>query len=128
VDKNYTYHVDRSKFDVMLLCRAEELSATVCEVRRVLLVKFTENGRPYIAKIVSDKQSFETTAPLIVHASGRRTLLGHQIKLKVTDPVFDQYAIHTWFEGFDRVALTGEKKDSVVEQNPDHLGTNSWVI
>ena len=42
---------------------------------------------------------------MVVDASGRHTLLGNQLKLKVKDPVFDQYAIHTWFDGFDRRAL-----------------------
>jgi len=29
------------------------------------------------------------------------------MKLKVKDPVFDQYAIHTWFDGFDRASCGG---------------------
>jgi len=39
---------------------------------------------------------------MVVDASGRRTVLGNQLKLKVKDPVFDQYAIHTWFDQYDR--------------------------
>jgi FADH2 O2-dependent halogenase len=42
---------------------------------------------------------------MVVDASGRRTVLGNQLKVRVTDPVFDQYAIHTWFDNFDRAAL-----------------------
>src|SRR5690606_1103079 len=44
-------------------------------------------------------------ARMVVDASGRRTLLGNQLKLKVSDPVFNQYAIHTWFDDFDRTRL-----------------------
>ncbi len=39
---------------------------------------------------------------MVVDASGRQTLLGNQLRWRLKDPVFDQYAIHTWFEGFDR--------------------------
>jgi FADH2 O2-dependent halogenase len=39
---------------------------------------------------------------MVVDASGRKTLLGNQLKLRIQDPVFDQYALHTWFEGYDR--------------------------
>ena len=42
---------------------------------------------------------------VVLDASGRQTLLGNQLKLKRPDPVFDQYALHTWFEGYDRRAL-----------------------
>ena len=46
-----------------------------------------------------------TTVKMLVDASGRRTLIGNQMKWRIRDPLFDQYAIHTWFEDFDRSAL-----------------------
>jgi FADH2 O2-dependent halogenase len=51
----------------------------------------------------------------VADASGRHTLLGRQLKTKVMDPVFGQYAIHTWFEGLDRVAAAPypDKKDYI---------------
>jgi FADH2 O2-dependent halogenase len=45
------------------------------------------------------------TAKMVIDASGRQTTLGKQLKMKVPDPVFNQYAVHTWFEGLDRGAL-----------------------
>jgi FADH2 O2-dependent halogenase len=48
------------------------------------------------------KREMGSRVRLVIDASGRKTLLGNQLKLKVNDPVFDQYAIHTWFEGMDR--------------------------
>ena len=39
---------------------------------------------------------------MVIDSSGRNTFLGTQMKLKIKDPVFDQYAIHTWFDGYDR--------------------------
>jgi FADH2 O2-dependent halogenase len=56
-----------------------------------------------------------TRVKMVVDASGRQTMLGIQEKLKVRDPVFDQYAIHSWFEGYDRSCLapTKDKTDYI---------------
>jgi flavin-dependent dehydrogenase len=124
-DRNYTYHVDRGKFDLMLLRHAEELGAAVHEGTRVQSIKFSDNGGLHTVKSVKDDRSSEIQARLVVDASGRRTLLGNQLKLKVTDPVFDQYAIHTWFEGFDREVVSGKKRDFIfIHFLPV---TNSWI-
>jgi flavin-dependent dehydrogenase len=48
----------------------------------------------------------------VVDASGRGTFLGRQLKLKVNDPVFNQYAIHTWFDNLDRTALAVNKEQA----------------
>jgi FADH2 O2-dependent halogenase len=64
---------------------------------------------------------------MVVDASGRQTLLGNQLKLRIPDPVFDQCAIHTWFEGYDRATLARH------ELHNDYIFihflpiTNSWV-
>ena len=39
---------------------------------------------------------------MVVDASGRSTLLGNQLKLKVNDPIFDQFAVHAWYKDVDR--------------------------
>jgi 1H-pyrrole-2-carbonyl-[peptidyl-carrier protein] chlorinase len=46
-----------------------------------------------------------TSCRIIVDASGRKTIMGNQMKWRIQDPVFDQYAIHTWFEGYNRLAM-----------------------
>ena len=114
VNKNYTYHVDRGKFDLMLLQHAHKLGAEVYEGVKVnavdfgpreQVVRFTmgSNGRERNAKEMS------VSARMVVDASGRNTFLGNQLKLKVQDTVFDQYAIHTWFDNYDRKVFS--KKD-----------------
>ena len=35
-------------------------------------------------------------------ASGRNTILGTQLKLKKKDPLFNQFAVHGWYEGVKR--------------------------
>jgi FADH2 O2-dependent halogenase len=54
------------------------------------------------------RRDCSTTCRIVIDASGRRTLLGNQMKWKVMDPVFDQYALHAWFEGYDRTAVAND--------------------
>ncbi len=104
VDRNYTFHVDRGKFDLMLLQHAHNLGATIYEGVQVQQVDFSEPDHPRICFSIAN-QTMSTTVRMVADASGRRTLLGNQLKLRVQDSIFDQYAIHTWFDGYDRSAL-----------------------
>ncbi|SDG35066.1 FADH2 O2-dependent halogenase [Sinosporangium album] len=107
VDRDYTFHVDRSKFDAILLRHAGEQGAKVFTGVRVLNVDFDD---PQVTRLTCRLASREVefTSRMVVDASGRQTLLGRQLKVKVADPVFDQYALHTWFEGLDREAIAGD--------------------
>jgi len=125
VNKNYTFHVDRGKFDLMLLQHAHKLGATVYSGVKVAGVDFSVE-RPSVRFKVGRKE-MAVNVKMVVDASGRQTLLGNQLKLKVKDPVFEQFAIHTWFNNYDR---------SVVAKSSEHLDyiyvhflptTNSWV-
>jgi flavin-dependent dehydrogenase len=107
VDRNYTYHVDRAKFDLLLLQHAHELGAAVHEGVRVTEVVLPEGDDP-VVKFSMGRKEMALSAHIVIDASGRHTLLGSQLKLKVKDPVFDQYAIHTWFDQFDRGAMAAK--------------------
>ena len=126
VDRNYTFHVDRGKFDQLLLQHAHKLGATVYEGVRVQDVDFSTPGHPVIHSLIGGQQ-VNTSVKLVVDASGRRTLLGNQLKLRIQDSVFDQYAIHTWFEDYNRKAMA--KDASQYEFIFIHFLplTNSWV-
>jgi len=108
VDQNYTYHVDRGKFDMLLLQHASQLGADVYEGVRVSGAEF--NGAATVNYKVAGREA-KTTCKIVVDASGRRTLLGNQLKLRIRDKVFDQFAIHTWFENYDRKSWN--KKESM---------------
>jgi FADH2 O2-dependent halogenase len=126
VNQPYTYHVDRGKFDLMLLQHAKELGATVYQGIRVREVDFTDPGHVELRYTVGQTE-VANRAHMVVDASGRQTLLGIQRGLKRRDPVFDQYAIHTWFENYDRsaVAKTKEQLDYIFIH---HLPiSNGWV-
>jgi len=104
VDRDYTYHVDRGKFDLILLKHAEQVGASVFTGVRVLGVNFDDPEQVTVNCRMGSRQ-VDFTAKMVIDASGRHTTLGKQLKMKVPDPVFNQYAVHTWFEGLDRGAL-----------------------
>jgi FADH2 O2-dependent halogenase len=100
--QDYTYHVDRSRFDQLLLQHAARLGSRVIEGARVVRVDLSEDSR--IVHIKSNGQSRPLRCNLVVDASGRSTVLGSQLRLKHHDALFDQFAVHNWFEGVDRGA------------------------
>src|SRR6185312_16387004 len=64
---------------------------------------------------------------MVADASGRQTMLGRQLGLLVKDQVFDQFAVHTWFKGYDRAS--GLKDPRLTDYIYVHFLpiTNSWV-
>lgn len=101
VNQDYTYHVDRSRFDLLLLKHAESLGSRVLQGVRVSEVDFVDG----VAKGVTaslEGRTVRIPAKLVVDASGRDTLLGRQLRLKRSDEHFDQYAVHAWFTGVRR--------------------------
>lgn len=108
VNRDFTYHVDRGQFDLILLKHAESLGAKVFSGVRVLNVDFgTDPGQVTLDCRMGD-HTVPRSARMVIDASGRQTMLGRQLRTKVPDPVFDQYAVHTWFEGLDRIALAAD--------------------
>jgi len=101
IEQEYTYHVDRSKFDLLLLKHAESLGSKIYQGLHVKEVVF-ENERATGVRLNIDGQEVEMNAKVVVDATGRDTLLGRQLNLKKKDPIFNQYAIHAWFENLDR--------------------------
>jgi len=125
VDKNYTYHVDRGKFDLMLLQHANKLGATVYDGVKVVSVDF--GPKEPVVRFTMGSQEMGVSCRMVVDASGRNTFLGNQLKLKVQDQVFDQYAIHSWFDGYDRKVFA--KRDTNLDYIYIHFLplSNTWI-
>jgi FADH2 O2-dependent halogenase len=101
IDRDHTYHVDRSKFDLLLLKHAESLGSEVHQGVHVKRVNFVDNQAVGVrAKFAG--QEIDIPAKIVVDASGRQTLLGRQLNLKQNDKIFNQYAVHAWFENVAR--------------------------
>lgn len=126
VDQNYTYHVDRGLFDNLLLHHAHRVGAKVYEGVAVKGADFSEPGHVTI-RYGMGRRDATTTVRMVVDASGRRTLLGNQMKWRIKDRIFDQYALHTWFDGYDRALGASDR------QFHDYIFvhflplTNSWI-
>ncbi|MCK9897083.1 NAD(P)/FAD-dependent oxidoreductase [Frankia sp. AgB32] len=112
VDREYTFHVDRGRFDKILLDHARDEGATVYENARVQQVDLDREDGLVLLTGRRDGHPFEASSRMVVDASGRHTMLGRQLKVKVPDPVFNQYALHTWFEGLDRRALASDPEQT----------------
>lgn len=108
VGMDYTYHVDRGKFDTLLLQQANKFGAEVYEGVRVRGVEF--GGDAPVVRFSMGRKDMSVSCKIVVDASGRHTLLGNQLKLKVNDPVFNQFAVHTWFDNYNRHSVRPETK------------------
>jgi len=127
VDQNYTYHVDRGKFDNLLLQHANGFGAEVFQGVAVRDVRLEAGELPQICFALGQRQ-VHCKVRVVVDCSGRRTFLGNRLKLRIKDPVFDQYAIHAWFEGYDRTAAMkkGSGKGDYIYVHFLPI-TNSWI-
>lgn len=101
IHQDYTYHVDRGMFDLTLLKQAQKLGSQVVQGVHVKRVIF-EGTKAVGVRVGLSKSEIDIPAKMVIDASGRSTVLGNQLKLKKKDPIFDQYAVHSWFTNVDR--------------------------
>jgi flavin-dependent dehydrogenase len=99
--RDYTYHVDRPKFDQMLLDHASELGSRVYQETQVDNVVM-EGDRIVGLEVRNNGRQRRIGASYVVDASGRGTFLGARFGLKRKDPLFNQFAIYAQFTGIDR--------------------------
>ena len=110
IHQDYTYHVDRAKFDLLLLKHAESLGSRVYSGVSVKEVLF-EEGQASGVRAEFNGKNISLDAKVVVDCTGRDTLLGRQLKLKQNDPIFDQYAVHAWYTDVDKGA--GRTRDYI---------------
>ena len=77
IDQDYTYHVDRAKFDLLLLKHAESLGSKVYQGVHVKQVLFDDDQACGV-RIGIGKNEIDLKCKLVVDASGRNALLGRQ--------------------------------------------------
>ena len=110
VHQDYTYHVDRSRFDLLLLGHAESLGSRVMQgvsVKDLLM----DGERVRGVQVEVEGQRVDLEAKIVVDASGRDTLIGRKLGFKQNDPIFDQFAVHAWYE--DVARGDGRSKDYI---------------
>ena len=111
VNQDYTYHLDRARFDNLMLKHAESKGSKVAQGVNVRDVVFNDEG--YACGVTGEVHGAPVSwdAKVVVDASGRDTLLGRKLGLKTKDPIFDQFAVHAWYEDVDRG--DGESQDYI---------------
>ncbi len=101
VEQGYTYHVDRSKFDLLLMKHAENLGCRIVQGVGVKEVAFDEGRAIGVHAGLPDQEVF-IPARVVVDAGGRSAKLGRQLGLRRDHPDLDQFALHAWFLDVDR--------------------------
>jgi FADH2 O2-dependent halogenase len=84
-----------------MLKHAEQNGSQVYQGVHVKQVLF-DDGRAVGVRASLGGKEVDLKSKFVVDATGRNTLIGNQLKLKVKDPIFDQYAVHAWFTGVNR--------------------------
>ena len=102
VEQGYTYHVDRSKFDMLLLKHAESLGCHIVQGATAREVLFDDDDFVTGVRVAVAGQEIDVPARIVVDAGGRGTKLGRQLGLRRDHPVLDQFALHAWFFDVDR--------------------------
>jgi FADH2 O2-dependent halogenase len=97
IQQAYTYHVDRSKLDLLMLKHAQNLGTEVYQGVSVKEILFDGDRACGVRARIAD-QEVDLKCRMLVDASGRQTVLGRQLGLKKNDPIFDQFAVHAWFD------------------------------
>jgi 1H-pyrrole-2-carbonyl-[peptidyl-carrier protein] chlorinase len=109
IHQDYTYHVDRKKFDLLLLKHAESMGTKVYQGISATKVLFDDKNFARGITIRVANQEIDVPARMVVDASGRSTVLGKQLKVKRNDPIFDQFAVHAWFENVDKGTMASSE-------------------
>ena len=97
INQDYTYHVDRARFDNELLKHAQTLGVRVIEGANVMRLNTDAEGRATGVRVRILDKELDFTARYVVDASGRRGLVGKQMGLWQKDQQFDQMAVYSWF-------------------------------
>jgi FADH2 O2-dependent halogenase len=100
--RDHTYHVDRARFDMLLMKHAEGVGCRILLGAKVENVLFDGDLRARGVRAVIGDESTELEARLVVDAAGRDTLIGRQLGLRDERTPLDQLALHAWFSGVDR--------------------------
>src|SRR6266540_278506 len=98
----FTFHVDRAHFDRMLLTRAREVGVDVRERHNVKDVIFDGSRATGVSYLDPVGQASTIEAPVVVDASGRRTLLATKLGRRYANPDLVKAAYYAHFEGAGR--------------------------
>lgn len=98
----YTYHVDRARFDTILLDRAREVGVEVCEGWSVDDVHFEGSRAAGFTVTAPDGATQRVDAGAVVDATGRACLLARRLGWRKPDPALNKLSYFTHYRGAHR--------------------------
>jgi FADH2-dependent halogenase len=99
--RNWTFQVERSDFDKILLDSAGEAGATVLQEAKVSRLLFTGDDRVSGVEYSYEGQKRSATARLVVDASGRAGVVARGLNLRTSDNNLKMAAVFKHFTGLD---------------------------
>ena len=108
IGQPYTYHVDRARFDMLLLKHAEAKGCRILQGVSVDEFVFDSDGKAEGVRVRVGGQELVLEAKVVVDAAGRATKLGRQLDLRRDHSVLDQFGLHAWFVDVNRGRLKTE--------------------
>ena len=115
-----TWQVVRSEFDQMMLDNAREHGVDAHEGVHVLEVLFDGERATGVRIKEADGTRRDVHARVVVDASGQAALLQNRFKLRLWDPVLNQGAIWTYWEGAYRDTGRDEGATMVLQTADKH--------
>lgn len=103
----YAYHVERTRFDEILLNNARRHGVDVREGWTVQDVTFDGNRAIGVVAGPNGEDSGSIFAPMVVDATGRSCLLARKLGRRKADPVLNKISHFTHFEGAYRRETDG---------------------
>ncbi|NOY43754.1 MAG: NAD(P)/FAD-dependent oxidoreductase [Planctomycetes bacterium] len=101
-DRSRTWQVERSEFDEICIDNARDAGAEVRMQTRVRHVLFEGDRAVGVRLENSDGGTDDVAARVVVDASGRSTVLGKQLGLKIDVPGLNKSSIWTYYRGGHR--------------------------
>ncbi len=101
-ERAHTWQVERSEFDRMCLDNAREAGVEVRTPARVRSVLFDGDQAVGVRVEENDSSPQDIQARVVVDASGRSTVIGRQLDLRVDVPGLNKSSIWTYYRGGHR--------------------------
>lgn len=99
---DHAYQVDRAKFDDLLLKCAREHGTRIFSGSEVERVDINRHGKVSGVTVKVGSSRVSLRSRIVVDASGRGSLLGHQLKLRRLNLDHPLLSAHSWFSNVDR--------------------------
>jgi flavin-dependent dehydrogenase len=120
----HSYQVWRPRFDQILLERARDAGAEVCEGATVREVIFEGERARGVRVRDASGADLVAEAGFVIDASGQGALLGRRLRLRRFDPFFRNLAVFGWMEGAGRLRAP-DQGNIFIESYP---GGWLWLI